>query len=65
MITVNGAASEWKRGMTVQDLLDREKFTFRMIAVWIDDSPVEKASFTAREIPDGAAVQVIHNISGG
>lgn len=65
MITVNGAATEWKEGMTVQDLLDSENFTFRMISVWIDDSPVEKASFASRKIVDGAAIQVIHNISGG
>lgn len=65
MITVNGTPSEWKEGMTVQDLLDREGFTFRMLSVWIDDRAVDKASFAARKIPDGAAVQVIHNISGG
>lgn len=65
MIIVNGAESEWEDGMTVQDLLNRENFTFRMISVWIDDSPVEKASFAARKIPDGAVIQVIHNISGG
>lgn len=65
MITLNGTPSEWREGMTVQDLLDRESYTFRMLSVWIDDRAVEKASFATKEIPDGADVQVIHNISGG
>lgn len=65
MITVNGTPEEWKCGMTVQDLLDRENFTFRMISVWINDNAVDKSAFSVKQIPDGAAVQVIHNISGG
>lgn len=65
MITVNGTSSEWKEGMTVQDLLDRENYTFKMISVWINNCAVEKTAFAARKIPDRAEVQVIHNISGG
>lgn len=65
MITVNGTPSEWREGMTVQDLLDRENYTFRMLSVWIDECAVEKSAFAVKKIPDGAVVQVIHNISGG
>ncbi len=36
-----------------------------MISVWINDQPVEKKEYPTRQIPDGAKVQVIHNISGG
>jgi sulfur carrier protein len=36
-----------------------------MISVWIDDRPVEKKEYSTKLIPDGAKVQVIHNISGG
>ncbi|MDD4160763.1 MAG: sulfur carrier protein ThiS [Synergistaceae bacterium] len=65
MITVNGNQSAWEDGLTVKKLLDRENYTFRMISVWINDLPVEKNEFPTRLIPDGAKVQVIHNISGG
>lgn len=65
MITVNGTDAPWEDGMTVDELLQREKFTFKMIAVWINDSVVDKREYPTRKIPDGANVQVIHNISGG
>lgn len=65
MITVNGNQSEWEEGLTVKELLKKENYTFRMISVWINDQPVEKKDYPSRLIPDGAKVQVIHNISGG
>jgi sulfur carrier protein len=65
MITVNGEQMDWTEGMTVQELLDKKRFTFRMLSVWINDSAVPKKEFDTRTIPDGADVQVIHNISGG
>ncbi len=65
MITVNGNAVSWEEGLTVQKLLDREKFSFKMLAVWINDSVVEKREYETMRVPDGANVQVIHNISGG
>ena len=51
--------------MTVQKLLDRERYSFRMISVWINDSVVDKKDYETTLIPDGAKVQVIHNIRGG
>lgn len=65
MIIVNGNQSEWEEGLTVEKLLARENYTFRMISVWINDQPVEKQEYPTRQIPDEAKVQVIHNISGG
>ena len=65
MITVNGNQSEWEEGLTVKKLLKRENYPFRMISVWINDRPVEKKDYPSRLVPDGAKVQVIHNISGG
>lgn len=65
MITLNGSSVPWTEGLTVSKLLEREKMSFRMIAVWIDDSAVEKGRYESFLIPDGADVQVIHNISGG
>lgn len=65
MITVNGTEAEWHEGITVQELLNRENFTFRMLSVWINDCAVEKTAYSTKKIPDGAEVQIIHNISGG
>ena len=65
MITVNGTESQWEENLTVSALLARERFTFKMLAVWIYDSVVDKSDYDTKLVPDGAVVQVIHNISGG
>lgn len=65
MITVNAEPMEWEEGMTVQDVVERKKYTFPLLAVWIDDSPVPRDEFATTTVPDGSKVQVIHMISGG
>jgi len=66
MINVNGEEMSWRDGMSVQDVLDAKNFTFRMIAVWINDEPVERGGgYSSALVPDGANVEVIHMISGG
>ena len=52
-------------GMTVQDLLDALKFSFRMIVVKVNGQVVLRKDFKTTEVPDGAEVQAIHLISGG
>jgi sulfur carrier protein len=56
---------EYRPGMTVQDVLDALKFSFRMIVVKIDGKVVLKRDFATTEVPDGADMQAIHLISGG
>jgi sulfur carrier protein len=66
MIMVNGEGFAWKEGLTVQDILDEKKYTFRMLSVWIDDKPVaDRGAYSATPVPDGCKVEVIHMISGG
>ena len=65
MIKVNSKEIEWKEGMTVQNMLDGQGYTFKMLAVWINDTPVTSESFSTTLVPDGADVQAIHLISGG
>jgi sulfur carrier protein len=65
MITVNAEPMEWEDGMTVQDIIERKKYTFPLLAVWINDIPVQREEFDSTTVPDGAKVQVIHMISGG
>lgn len=65
MITVNGDKRPWTKGLTVRELLERENYTFRLISVWVNDNVVENTQYDDCKIPDGADVQVIHNICGG
>ena len=66
MIRVNAQYDvEYRPGMTVQDVLDALKFSFRMIVVKIDGKVVLKRDFATTEVPDGIEMQAIHLISGG
>ncbi len=65
MITVNGEPMEWKRGITVRDIIDAKRYVFPLLAVWIDSVPVPRDDFDITEVPDNANVQIIHMISGG
>ena len=65
MIKVNFKETEWREGLTVQNILDEHGYTFRMLAVWINDTPVTSEAFSTTVVPDGADVQAIHLISGG
>lgn len=65
MITVNGDKLDWHEGMTVQDVLDAKRFTFRLISVWIGDESVPREEYATTHVSDNSDVQVIHMISGG
>ncbi len=65
MIRVNQEEMEWEAGMSVQDVLDRRKYTFPLIVVKVNDELVRKEAYATYRVPDGADVQVIHLISGG
>jgi len=66
MIRVNNQYDvEWQAGMTVQDLLDGLKFSFRMIVVKINGQVVLRPDFATTPVPEGAEVQAIHLIGGG
>jgi sulfur carrier protein len=66
MIRVNNQYEvEWRSGMTVQDLLDELKFTFRMIVVKVNGDVVLRPDYATTLVPDDAEVQALHLISGG
>jgi sulfur carrier protein len=66
MIRVNNQYEvEWRPGMTVQDVLDELKFTFRMIAVKVNGVVVLRPDYATTLVPEGAEVQALHLISGG
>jgi thiamine biosynthesis protein ThiS len=65
MLQVNHEEMEWEPGMTIQDILDRRKYTFPMIIVKVDGKLVPKEAYATFRVEDGADVRVIHLISGG
>ncbi|MCX6029624.1 MAG: sulfur carrier protein ThiS [Chloroflexi bacterium] len=66
MIRVNNQYDvPWHPGMTVQDVLDALKFSFRMIVVKINGQVVLRQDFATTPVPDGTEMQAIHMISGG
>jgi thiamine biosynthesis protein ThiS len=65
VICVNEEAMQWETGMTIQDVLDRRKYTFPLIVVKVDGEVVRKEQYASYQVSDGADVKVIHLISGG
>ena len=59
MIRVNDQYEvAWRPGMTVQDVLDELKFTFRMIVVKVNGQLVLRADYAATPVPDTASVLI-------
>ena len=65
MITINGESAEWRAGLTVTEMLKNRGYSFPLIIVKINDELISKNEYASRIIPDGAAVQAIHLMSGG
>jgi sulfur carrier protein len=66
MITVNRRDQvPWRRGMTVQDLLDTMTYTYPHVVVTINGDLVAQDTYADVEVPDDADVRVIHLIAGG
>ena len=65
MLTVNGQPLDYEPGMTVADVLQRKKYVFRMLAIWVNGDFVPRNAYAKTPVPDGADVQVIHMICGG
>ncbi len=54
-----------KETVSVAELLEYKRFTFRMLVVKINGKPIKKEEYSTTYINDGDNVQVIHLISGG
>lgn len=65
MITVNGHKIDWREGMTIRDILNTMRYTFRMLVIKVDGKLVPKTDYDTFTVADGAEVHVIHLISGG
>jgi len=65
-ITLNNNSEELNGNeMTVQQLLNVKKFTFKMLVIKINGSLIKKEDYDKAVIKDGDNVDVIHLISGG
>lgn len=66
MITVNNRDKvEWRKGMTVQDLLDVMGYDYVLITVTVDGELVPEEAYATRRLEDGSEVGVFHLAHGG
>ncbi len=64
-IVVNGHQVEWEEGMTVQRVLDRMNYSWRMLVIKVNGTLVRKEAWSSTLVPPGADVCVFHLLSGG
>lgn len=65
MIKVNGKDSEWKEGLTVQDILEQKKYTFPKIIVRVNGSIIPPEEYSRTIIYDGDDIIAFHLLAGG
>jgi len=54
-----------KETLTISELLEYKRYTFKMIVVKVNGKPINKDDYAHTNLNDGDHVQVIHLISGG
>jgi len=65
MLLVNDEPLDYHEGMTVADILDKRRYIWRMLAVFVNGTFVPRGTYDKTPVPDGAEVKVIHQIAGG
>jgi sulfur carrier protein len=51
--------------MTVRELLEHKRFTFKLLVVKINHQLIKKDQYDQAQIRDGDQVMVLHLVSGG
>jgi thiamine biosynthesis protein ThiS len=65
-ITLNNNEEQIERDkITVNELLELKKYTFKMLVVKINNNIVKKDDYAVAAIKDGDDVLVLHLMSGG
>ena len=65
-ITLNNTSEEFEGdNFSVNELLRRKNFTFKMLVIKINGALVKKSEYDTACIHDGDEVHVLHLISGG
>lgn len=62
---LNNRLEEWESDFTIQDLLDKKSYSFRMLVVKIDGRLIKRENYGTAVIPQDSEVQVLHLMSGG
>ncbi len=65
MITVNGHRIDWHEGMTIREILQVMKYSFRLLVIKVNGQLVKREAYDSTTVPDEAEVHVIHLMSGG
>ncbi|MDZ7860800.1 MAG: sulfur carrier protein ThiS [Candidatus Krumholzibacteriota bacterium] len=66
MIIVNNRDKlEWKKGMTVQNVLDEMRYNYSLITVTVDGKLVPAEEYDSYTLEDNSDVNVFHLAHGG
>lgn len=66
MVIVNNRDKlEWQSGMTVRSLLDKMRYSYRLITVAVNGQLVPHEDYEEFHLPDNAQVSVFHLAHGG
>ncbi|GAB4455677.1 MAG: sulfur carrier protein ThiS [Bacteroidales bacterium] len=65
LIVNNNIENIDRESLTINELLDYKRFTFKMIVVKVNGKPINKNDYATTYLNDGDNIQVIHLISGG
>ncbi len=64
-LTVNKDPFPYTEGLTVSDVLEEKKYTYRLKTVYVNGARIPKDQWDATVLRDGDEVKVIHLMAGG
>lgn len=64
-LTVNKEPHPFREGLTVTELLQEKKYSWRLITVYIGETRIPKDQWESTVLSDGDVVRVIHLMAGG
>ncbi len=65
MIKVNNRDHEWRKGITVQDILDDLNYTYPVLVVMVRGEHIDKNMYPNTLVYDGDDVKILHPVCGG
>ena len=65
IISVNDNSLNWEKNMTINVILKKMNYTFKMLVVKVNGKLIKKTEYSTIIIPVAADVKIIHLISGG
>lgn len=65
MVTINGEQKNGYEGVSLTDVLDRETYDIRRIAVEINGEIVPKSQFPETVVSEGDCIEVVSFVGGG